>query len=281
MRGIFAQEKYFFFLTPALVWQIVFFFLPLLFVIQLAFCHQFFYGLTFEYVSQVLHWTHLVVILRSLTLASITAIACLLFGYPMACFLALYVSKRYKSIFLFLITLPFLTNVLVQIYAWYFILEKDGVLNKFLSLFSSNLGSWINGVLAMYVVVFHIYLPFMVMPLYAILEKVDIRLIESSLDLGASYAQTFFRVVLPLSKQGIKTGFFLVYVMTFGEYVVPSLIGGQKHFFVGTLISEYFFIGRDWHVGAAFTCMSSLIFLGSIILFNYLWQRVIVSLQRI
>lgn len=281
MREFFKREKYFFFMTPALIWQIGFFFLPLLFVVQLAFCNQFFHGFTLEYFVQVLRMTHFAVIFRSLHLATVTAVCSLFFGYPVACFLALYVERRYKSILLFLITLPFLTNLLVQIYAWYFILEKNGVLNKFLSIFVSDLGNWLTSSFSMYVVMFHVYLPFMIMPLYTILEKVNIRLIESSLDLGASYRQTFFRIILPLSKQGIKTGFFLVYVMTFGEYVIPSLLGGQKHFFVGTLISEYFFIGRDWHSGAAFTVLSSIIFLLSIWILNYLLQRFIDYLQRI
>ena len=281
MKDFFKKEKYFFFITPALVWQISFFFLPLIFVIQLGFFNQFFHNFTFEYLTQVFKITHFAVIFRSLKLASITALLSLIFGYPVAYFLALYVENRYKSILLFLITLPFLTNLLIQIYAWYFILEKNGLLNKFLSLFFSDLGNWLNTPFAMYIVMFHIYLPFMIMPLYTILEKINLRLIESSLDLGASYKQTFFKVVLPLSQQGIKTGFFLVYVTTFGEYVIPSLIGGQKHFFVGTLISEYFFIGRDWHAGAAFTCLSSFVFLISIFMFNYLLQKLIVSLQRI
>lgn len=268
-------------MTPALVWQVGFFFLPLIFVIQLGLFQQFFHDFTFDYFIQVIRLTHLAVIFRSLKLASITATLSLLLGYPVAYFLALYVDRRYKSILLFLITLPFLTNLLVQIYAWYFILEKKGVLNKFLSLFFSDLGNWLNTSFAMYIVMFHIYLPFMIMPLYSNLEKVNLKLIESSLDLGASYGQTLFRIVFPLSKEGIRTGFFLVYVTTFGEYVIPSLIGGQKHFYVGTLISEYFFNGRDWHAGAAFTLLSSIIFLASIVMFNYLLQKLIVSLQRI
>lgn len=281
MKDFFKKEKYFFFMAPALVWQVVFFFLPLLFVLQLAFFHQFFCNLTFDYFGQVIQLSHFIVIFRSLKLAGVTAILGLFFGYPVAYFLALYVHKRYKSALLFLITLPFLTNLLVQIYAWYFILEKQGVLNKILSLVFSDMDNWLNTSFAMYVVMFHVYLPFMVMPLYSILEKINVRLIESSLDLGASYPQTFFRIVLPLSRQGIKTGFFLVYVTTFGEYVIPSLIGGQKNFFVGTLISEYFFNGRDWHTGAAFTCLSSFAFLLSIAFFNYLLQKLIDSLQKV
>jgi len=268
-------------MIPALVWQVLFFILPLIFVFQLAFFTKLFQNFTWDYIQQVCHFSHFIVIFRSLKLASVTAVLCLLIGYPIAYFLALCTDQRYKSLLLFLITLPFLTNILVQIYAWYFILEKKGVLNKFLSLFLSDTGNWLNTSFAMYLVMFHIYLPFMIMPLYTILEKMNVRLIEASLDLGASYLQTFFRAVLPLSLQGIKTGFFLVYVTTFGEYVVPSLLGGQKHFFVGTLISEYFFIGRDWHVGAAFTCLSIAVFVVSIMCYSEILQRLVYRLQRI
>lgn len=281
MKNIFKREKYFFLMTPALVWQFFFFFVSLLLVFQLAFFKNFFQHFTLEYITQVLHVTHFAVIFRSMTLALTTTLLCLFFGYPVAYFLALYADRKYKTILLFMITLPFLTNLLVHIYAWYFILEKNGFLNKILSLFVSDVGNWLNGSFAMYIVMFHIYLPFMIMPIYSILEKINIRLIEASLDLGASYRKTFFRVILPLSVQGIKTGFFLVYVTTFGEYVVPSLLGGQKHFYVGTLISEYFFIGRDWHVGAAFTCLTTVTFLLSMFLFNYLLQKVINRLQGI
>lgn len=277
--SILKKEKYFFFMAPALVWQIFFFFLSLVLVFQLAFFENFFQNFTIDYFAQVLHISHFSVIFRSLFLAVVTSTLCLLFGYPVAYFLALYVDRRYKTTFLFLVTLPFLTNLLVQIYAWYFILEKNGILNKFLQLFYSDLGNWLNSSFAMYLVMFHIYLPFMIMPIYSILEKVNPRLLEASLDLGGSHRQTFFKVVLPLSFTGIKTGFFLVYVTTFGEYVIPSLLGGQRHYYVGTLISEYFFIGRDWHAGAAFTCLGIAIFLLSMLFLNYLLRKIVIRLQ--
>lgn len=280
-KGLFQKEKSFFYMAPALVWQILFFVVPLLFVFQLAFFSQFLQGLTWQYFSQVFYFSHFSVIFRSLRLASSTAFLCLFFGYPVAYFLALCVSPRFKQLLLFLVTLPFLTNLLVQIYAWYFILEKNGLLNQVLSVFTSNTDNWLNSSLAMYLVMFHIYLPFMIMPLYTILEKMNVRLIEASLDLGASYTKTFFRIVFPLSLEGIKTGFFLVYVTTFGEYVVPALLGGQKQYYVGTLISEYFFIGRDWHVGAAFTCLSIFIFGISIYLYSKLLHRLTLWMQKV
>ncbi|MCX5924432.1 MAG: ABC transporter permease [Candidatus Dependentiae bacterium] len=280
LKKISKSDKSFFFMAPAIAWQICFFFLPLLFVIQLSFCSDLFQNVSLQYFTEVIKISHFFVILRSLLLASVTASCCLLIGYPVAYYVALCAPARMKSKLMFLIVLPFLTNLLVQVYAWFFILEKHGVLNKFLNFVGIDVGHLLNSQFAMYLVMFHVYLPFIIMPLYSTLEKINIRLVESSLDLGASYFQTFCRVVLPLSLQGIKTGFFLVYVTSFGEYVIPSLIAGQKKYFVGTLISEYFFIGKDWHVGAAFTCLSSATFMISILIWQVALHRLVDRLQR-
>lgn len=268
-------------MAPALAWQISFCFLPLLFVLQLGFCTNQFPGLTLQFIAQVFKLSHLLIIMRSMVLASVTATFCLLVGYPVAYYVALLAPQRLRSMLMFFIILPFLTNLLVQVYAWFFILEKHGVLNNFLSVFGIATNDLLNSQFSMYLVMFHVYLPFMIMPLYSTLEKINIRWIEASLDLGASYFQTICRVVAPLSLQGIKTGFFLVYVTSFGEYAIPSLIAGQRSYFVGTLISEYFFIGKDWHVGAAFTCLSSGIFIMSVLGYQVLFSKLIDRLQRV
>lgn len=268
-------------MAPALAWQICFCILPLLFVIQLSFCSDLFSNFTFEFFTKVTHSSHFFVMFRSFLLASTTAICCLLIGYPVAFYVALRAPASMKTPLIFLIILPFLTNLLVQVYAWFFILEKHGFINNLLYFLGFDLGCLLNSQFAMYLVMFHVYLPFMIMPLYSTLEKVNVRLIEASLDLRASYFQTLCRIVFPLTIQGIQTGFFLVYVTSFGEYAIPSLIAGQKNYFVGTMISEYFFIGQDWHVGAAFTCLSSVLFIGTIICYQSLLKRLIKRLQRI
>lgn len=281
LKNIFKSEKSFIFMAPGLAWQICFCLIPLLFVVQLSFCTNLFQGLTSSYFFEVLKLSHFLVILRSMFLASITAILCLLVGYPVAYYVALCAPPRLKSAMIFLIVLPFLTNLLVQVYAWFFILEKHGVLNNLLSFVGINVGNLLNTQFSMFLVMFHVYLPFIIMPLYSTLEKINIRVIEASLDLGASYFQTVFRVVVPLSLQGIKTGFFLVYVTSFGEYAIPSLLAGQRHYFVGTMISEYFFVGKDWHAGAAFTVLSSCIFLVSIFAYQIILNKLVVRLQRV
>lgn len=281
LKNLFKGEKSFFFMAPALAWQICFCLLPLLFVVQLSLCSSLFQNVTLEFFAQVFKASHFFVMFRSFILASTTAICCLLIGYPVAYYVALCAPARIKSFLIFLIVLPFLTNLLVQVYAWFFILENHGILNKFLYFVGIDVGNLLNSQFALNLVMFHVYLPFMIMPLYSTLEKINIRLLEASLDLGASYFQTFCRVVLPLTMQGIKTGFFLVYVTSFGEYAIPSLIAGQKNYFVGTMISEYFFIGKDWHVGAAFTCLSSVIFIATIAGYQSLLKKLVRRLQRV
>jgi len=280
-KNMLKSEKSFFFMAPALAWQLSFCLLPLLFVIQLSFCTDLFQSFTIQYLLQVFKVSHFLIIMRSMLLATITATMCLMVGYPVAYYVALLAPYRLRSLLIFLVVLPFLTNLLVQVYAWFFILEKHGVVNNFLSCVGLNVGDLLNSQFAMYLVMFHVYLPFMIMPLYSTLEKINVRWIEASLDLGASYFQTMCRVVVPLSIQGIKTGFFLVYVTSFGEYAIPSLIAGQKKYFVGTLISEYFFIGKDWHVGAAFTCLSSFVFILSVLGYQILLNKLVDRLQRV
>jgi len=281
LKNFFKSEKSFFFMIPALAWQISFCILPLLFVAQLGFFTELFQNFTLTYFIQIFKTSHLVVIFRSMFLASITAILCLFVGYPVAYYVALFAPQKIRSALIFFIVLPFLTNLLVQVYAWFFILEKHGIFNNFLNFLGFDFGNLLNSQFAMYLVMFHVYLPFMIMSLYPAVEKINIRWVEASLDLGASYFQTFCRVLLPLTMHGVKAGFFLVYVTSFGEYAIPSLIAGQKNYFVGNLISEYFFIGKDWHVGAAFTCLSSCIFIASIYGYQVLLNKVVDRLQKV
>jgi spermidine/putrescine transport system permease protein len=281
LKNFFKSEKSFFFMVPALAWQISFCVLPLLFVVQLGFFSQLFQDFTLSYFTQIFKTSHLLVIFRSMFLASVTAICSIFVGYPVAYYVALSAPQKMRTGLIFFIVLPFLTNLLVQVYAWFFILEKHGVFNNVLNFLGFDFGNLLNSQFAMYLVMFHVYLPFMIMSLYPALEKINIRWIEASLDLGASYFQTFCRVVLPLTMHGVKAGFFLVYVTSFGEYAIPSLIAGQKNYFVGNLISEYFFIGKDWHVGAAFTCLSSCIFIVSIYAYQILLNKVVERLQKV
>jgi spermidine/putrescine transport system permease protein len=267
LKKKFLNQLGFFVGTPAILWQLLFLWVPLIFVLYMSFtpgttlisnnfaC----LNLTLNNYLELLDFTHLKVILRSLFIASVNTLLCLTIGYPVAYYLALYL-KKLKSLALFLLTLPFWINFLVHIYAWFFILERGGLLNQFLiylGLISEPL-TFINSQFATALVMFHVYLPFMIMPIYTVLEKFNKTLIEASLDLGATHWQTFWRVTVPLSFSGIRTGALLVFVMSFGEYAIPILMGGSKTFYVGGLITEYFLIARNMPKGAAFMVLSTL-----------------------
>jgi spermidine/putrescine transport system permease protein len=281
-KKLIKAETYFFLITPACIWQAAFLVLPILFVLVLSLSADQGSALvgrfTLDNFKDILNLSQVMIVVRSIMLASVTAVASLIMAYPVAYFLALYV-KRFKFLFLFLLSIPFLINVLVQVYAWFFILEKGGLINHLL-LFLGVLKkpvNFLNSYFAIYLVMFHVYLPFMIMPIYSALEKIDVKLIEASYDLGANFYNTLWNIILPLSMPGVRAGFFLVYVISFGEYVIPSLLGGMKLFFVGTLISEYFFIGKDWHLGAAFICLSCVILFLTAIFYHFMFNKITVQ----
>ena len=158
----------------------------------------------------------------------------------------------------------------MQVYAWFALLEYNGLLNRVLM----HLGIvnqplvMLNTSWSVYLIMFYCYVPFMVMPLYSVLEKLNVQLLEASADLGASSWKTFVTITLPLSMSGIKTGFFLVFVPSFGEFVIPTLAGGGKNMYVGSLISHYFLAMHDKFVGSAFTVVSGLVLIVAVILLH-------------
>ncbi len=266
--------------TPAMIWQVLFFYLPLtLLVISslLKFSQSgIFEGITFEKIAFFLRPLYLKVILSSFLLAIGNAILCLLIAYPLAYFLA-FTGKRFKNFFLFLLIVPFWTNFLLHVYAWFFVLERNGIVNNLLR----SLG-WINEPIlllntpfAIMIMMVYYYLPFMVMPLYSSLEKMDTRLVEASLDLGATWGQTLRRVILPLTKRGLKAGFFLVYIPSFGEFAIPELMGGDKLMFVGTVVSNYILGDETGSLGAAFTVVASIFLLLSAVGIYWVIDRLI------
>lgn len=250
IRAAFKRELPFFLYVPAIIWQVLFFYIPILFIIVLSIKHL---ALT---VSPTFAW----ILLRSLCLAFFTACLCLVIGYPVAYYIARKADRR-KNIMLFFLILPFWTNMLVQVYAWFAVLEHQGFLNLLLlkiGLIAQPL-SLLNNRIAVYMVMVYYYLPFMILPIYAVLEKLEKSYIEASRDLGATYAQTFMRVVLPLSMSGVMTGFFLVFVPAFGEFVIPGLMGGNRYMYVGSLISYYYLVARNEPLGAAYTVASCIV----------------------
>lgn len=256
MKKAIKKELHFFFSIPALAWQILFLWLPMLVLLVASFYTT--DGFTIQHYNAVVNITHFRVIFRSIFLAFINAFLCMLFAYPIAYFLA-FTVRRSKDFFLFLLTLPFWVNFLLHVYGWFFMLERNGLINKFLmgiGIIKTPL-MLANSMFAIRLVMFHSYLPFMVLPLYMIFEKLRYSLLESSYDLGASFSQTFFRIIFPLTISGAQIGFLLVFILSFGEFIIPTLLGGGKTLFVGTLISNYFLLNHNIHLGAAFTTVSA------------------------
>ena len=254
------KEFPFFVAVPALVWQCIFALVPLILIIVTSFRVVGFDGgvqWALDNYATIFTHAHAIIILRSLLLASATALLCLLIGYPVAYFLA-FDARRWRSVLLFFLTLPFWTNFLTLAYAWFFVLEKNGILNRvliFFNILNDPIVFAYNRV-AVVVVMVYCFLPFMIMPLYTTLEKLDKRLLEASEDLGATTWQTFMRITLPLSISGIKTGLLLVFIPAFGEFVIPIVMGGSQYLYVGSTISHYMLHAQSEGAAAAFTVLS-------------------------
>ena len=212
-------------------------------------------------------FVYLGIFLKSAVIAGATALIALIVGFPAAWFIAR-APERHRFLLLLLVTVPFFVNALVRIYAWMLILRADGLINNILM----NLGLISEPLQMIYtpgaviLAMVYQYLPFMVLPLYASLEKLDPRLVEASLDLGAGRLTSFRRIVLPLAKPGIAAGLVLVFIPSFGNFVAPTLIGGSKELLVGTLLAQAFLSARDWPFGAAVATVLSAIVLLCLIL---------------
>ncbi len=190
--------------------------------------------------------------LNSIKIALISTILTLLIGYPMAFYIARSSESR-RNILLLLVVLPFWTSFLLRVYAWIGFFKANGVINNFLM--STGIISeplvMLQTDFAVYVGIVYSYLPFMILPLYTNLVKLDGALLEAASDLGAKPIITFFTVVLPLSVPGIIAGSMLVLIPAIGEFVIPALLGGPDTLMIGRVLWDEFFLNRDWPVASA------------------------------
>lgn len=207
--------------------------------------------------------------LTSIKLALNSTIFCLLLGYPMAYAMSKAPGRK-QSMLLMLVLLPSWTSFLVRIYAWMGILRTNGLLNNFLlwlGVIDQPL-QIMNTNIAVYIGIVYAYLPFMVLPVYANLTRLDRSLLEASSDLGCRPWQTFLRVTLPLSKAGILAGCMLVFIPAVGEYVIPELLGGPESLMIGKILWQEFFNNRDWPLACALAIIMLLILILPIAIFN-------------
>ena len=185
--------------------------------------------------------------LRSIWYALLTALLCLLFGYPFAYFIARS-SPSVRPALLMMVMLPFWTSFLLRVYAWKGILADQGVINQLLmglGITSEPIQMLYTNV-SMLVGMTYVYLPFMILPLYANLVKMDFRLLEAAYDLGTSPFKAFWLVTVPLSKAGIVAGFMLVFIPAVGEFVIPSLLGGPENIMIGRVVWDEMFTSNNW-----------------------------------
>jgi len=209
--------------------------------------------------------------LRSIWYALLTALLCLLIGYPFAYFIARS-SPAVRPALLMMVMLPFWTSFLLRVYAWKGILADQGVVNKllmFLGITSEPIQMLYTNV-SMLVGMTYVYLPFMILPLYANLVKMDFRLLEAAYDLGTTPFKAFWLVTVPLSKAGIIAGFMLVFIPAVGEFVIPSLLGGPENIMIGRVVWDEMFTSNNWpRASALAVVMIALIIVPLAIYYHY------------
>ncbi|HET7810193.1 MAG TPA: ABC transporter permease subunit, partial [Steroidobacteraceae bacterium] len=213
--------------------------------------------------------------------AAISTLLCLCIGYPMAYAIAR-AEPTYRNVFLMLVILPFWTSFLLRVYAWIGLLKTDGVINQVLR----GLGiideplAMMNTNFAVYIGIVYSYLPFMILPLYSNLEKHDLTLLEAASDLGASPVRAFTRITLPLSFPGIVAGSLLVFIPAVGEYVIPSLLGRTDQLMIAKLLSDEFFLNRDWPKASAVAIVMLLLLVVPIMIFQHFQNKELQAQKR-
>ncbi|MEP4249651.1 ABC transporter permease subunit [Tateyamaria sp.] len=212
--------------------------------------------------------------LSSLQIALFSTVLTLAVGYPMAYAMAR-APDQWRPTLLMLVILPFWTSFLIRVYAWVGILSGEGFLNQFLiwiGLINEPL-TILNTDTAVFIGIVYTYLPFMILPIFSALDRMDGSLIEAAEDLGCSRMKAFWLVTVPLSKNGIIAGCFLVFIPALGEFVIPSLLGGSGTLMIGKVLFEEFFSNRDWPVASAVAVILLLILIIPIVLFQRNEQR--------
>ncbi|WP_338483659.1 ABC transporter permease subunit [Pseudomonas trivialis] len=269
------------------LWLFLFFALPFFIVLKISFAEADVaippYTEIYTYVEQKLQVVlnlanysllagdelYIAAYLGSLKMAFFSTLLCLLVGYPMAYAIAT-ARKEMQTVLVLLIMMPTWTAILIRVYAWMGILSNNGLLNGFLmsmGLISEPL-QILNTNIAVYIGVVYSYLPFMILPLYANLVKHDQSLLEAASDLGSSTFNSFWKITVPLSKNGIIAGCMLVFIPVVGEFVIPELLGGPETLMIGKVLWQEFFNNRDWPVASALAVVMLAILIVPIILFN-------------
>jgi len=274
-------------------WLLVFFLAPFLFVLKIAFSEN---RIGIPPYQPLLEWIDGAVLqlqlnlanfaffledplyaaayLNSLKMAAVATLICLAIGYPMAYGITK-VRQPWRNVLLMLVILPFWTSFLIRVYAWIGILKNEGLLNGFLmwlGLIDQPL-PLLHSPFAVYVGIVYSYLPFMILPLYATLERMDLTLREAAQDLGCRPWQVMLKITLPLSLPGIIAGSMLVFIPAAGEFVIPDLLGGSNVLMIGKVLWNEFFLNRDWPLASAVAVVMLVLLVVPFMLFQHFQAR--------
>jgi putrescine transport system permease protein len=283
-------------LVPYL-WLLAFFLLPFLIVVKISLSQtavaqppytpvfdlsggwdalkEFFAGVSLDnYRALLSDQLYLSAYLKSLQVAAIATLMLLLIGYPMAYGMAR-APRAWQPILVALVVLPFWTSFLIRVYAWINILQRDGLLNQALTALGivDTPPAWLASDTAIYIGLVYSYLPFMVLPLYATLEKMDESLLEAAADLGAPPARAFRLVTLPLSMPGVMAGSLLCFIPIVGEFIVPDLLGGSETLMIGQTLWTEFFANRDWPLASAVAVVLLFVLVAPILAYQHMERR--------
>jgi len=262
-------------IAPALLWLVLFFAVPLVIVFIYSFLTRGIYGqviwdFNLGNYARVFDSLYVRIFVRSLRIAGLTTLLCLAVGYPLGYFIARRGPQR-RGLLLLLLVIPFWTNFLVRTYAWRVILSNEGPINSLLM----SLGLTNRPVpmlfteFAVLVGLVYSYLPEMVLPIYAAVERLDFNLVQAANDLYANDFQAFRRVILPLTMPGILAGSLLVFIPCLGAFVTPDILGGARTVMLGNLIQQQFLTARDWPFGSAVSfVLMAVMLIGTLIYFR-------------
>ncbi len=268
------------YVLPSIIWLMILFVIPVIFILAFSFFERGTYGgvnyiFSLENFKLVFDGIYIKIFFKTVLIAIINTILCILLGYPLAYYISTRKSIKVKNLLLMLIILPFWTNFLIRTFSWMIILGNEGLINTSLI----NLGI-INEPLELLFTPFAVqigmlynYLPFMVLPIYASLEKIDKNIVLASNDLGANNIKIFFNIIFPLSIKGLFVGVFLVFIPSLGEFIIPDLLGGAKSPMIGNIIKDQFLTSRNWPFGSALVIVVMALILITIIINNKTFKR--------
>ncbi len=265
--------------APTIGWLLIFFVLPLVIVLVVSFMSRGRGGVA-ELPFTTAHYSRTfgifsIILWRSIGLAALTTVVCLVVGYPLAFFISTRRRRLTQQIALFLVILPFWTNFLIRTYAWRILLGEEGTINgilQSLGLISEPL-SMLNTQFAVLVGLVYGFLPFMVLPIFASVERFNFRYVDAAHDLGANDLRAFLRVVLPLTMPGVLAGCALVFIPSVGAFVTPDLLGGTKGLMIGNLINNQFGGSGNMPLGSALSIVMMAVVMLSLLVYIFANRR--------